>query len=215
MGVAIFGRPEGSNLVLRIKLGEQGNFEKKGAAVLEQVRKRLPVKAHQLISEYLRLVVGPVNDIRGLVEEVEGVAAELGVVSLGTRLEIVKQVGSPENLERQHQIRSFSGTHGIGHTRLSTESRVDLSHSQPFWAHGVPDLASVHNGHITNYHKMRRRYDNAASAFTQKTILKSSASTCGISWNGVPPWKRPSGLQWRTSMAPFPTWPPAVTLWPM
>jgi len=50
-----------------------------------------------------------------------------------------------------------SGTHAIAHTRLSTESRIDLSHSQPFWARGVPDLATVHNGHITNYHKLRRR----------------------------------------------------------
>ena len=57
------------------------------------------------------------------------------------------------------------GSHGIGHTRLSTESRVDLSHSQPFWAHGVPDLATVHNGHITNYHKLRRQYEQRGYRF--------------------------------------------------
>ena len=164
-GVAIFGKPEGTNLVLRIKLGEQGNYEEKGAAVLEQARKRVPVNGHQFFSEYLRLVVGPVNDIDELVEELEGAAEEVGVVSLGTQLEIVKQVGSPENLERHYQVRSFPGTHGIGHTRLSTESRVDLSHSQPFWARGVPDVASVHNGHITNYHKMRRQYEQRGIRF--------------------------------------------------
>jgi glutamine phosphoribosylpyrophosphate amidotransferase len=59
----------------------------------------------------------------------------------------------------------MDGTHGIGHTRLSTESRVDLSHSQPFWAHGVPDLATVHNGHITNYHKLRRQYEQRGYRF--------------------------------------------------
>jgi glutamine phosphoribosylpyrophosphate amidotransferase len=48
---------------------------------------------------------------------------------------------------------------------MSTESRVDLSHSQPFWAHGLPDLAVVHNGHITNYHKLRRRYEQAGRRF--------------------------------------------------
>ena len=57
------------------------------------------------------------------------------------------------------------GTHGLGHTRLSTESRVDLSHSQPFWAHGLPDVAVVHNGHITNYHKLRRRYEQRGYHF--------------------------------------------------
>ena len=57
------------------------------------------------------------------------------------------------------------GSHGIGHTRLSTESRVDLSHSQPFWAHGVADLATVHNGHITNYHRLRRLYEQKGVRF--------------------------------------------------
>ncbi len=42
---------------------------------------------------------------------------------------------------------------------------MDLSHSQPFWAHGVPDLATVHNGHITNYHKLRRLYEQQGFRF--------------------------------------------------
>jgi glutamate synthase domain-containing protein 1 len=89
----------------------------------------------------------------------------LEVVSLGHQLEIVKQVGSPAQLEATYHISIMQGTHGIGHTRLSTESRVDLSHSQPFWAHGVPDLATVHNGHITNYHKLRRQYEQRGYRF--------------------------------------------------
>jgi glutamate synthase domain-containing protein 1 len=81
------------------------------------------------------------------------------ILCLGERLSLFKQVGSPDELEQTYHVSRFRGTHGIGHTRLSTESRVDLSHSQPFWAHGVPDLATVHNGHITNYHKLRRRFE--------------------------------------------------------
>src|SRR5262249_21496638 len=34
-----------------------------------------------------------------------------------------------------------------------------------FWAHGVPDLATVHNGHITNYHKLHRRYEQRGYRF--------------------------------------------------
>jgi glutamine phosphoribosylpyrophosphate amidotransferase len=62
-------------------------------------------------------------------------------------------------------VSGWRGTHAIGHTRLSTESRVDLSHSQPFWAHGTADLAVVHNGHITNYHKLRRIYEQEGVRF--------------------------------------------------
>jgi glutamine phosphoribosylpyrophosphate amidotransferase len=86
-------------------------------------------------------------------------------VSMGRRLEIVKQVGAPQNLEAEFGVSKLIGTHGLGHTRLSTESRVDLSHSQPFWAHGTPDLAVVHNGHITNYHRLRRMYEQEGVRF--------------------------------------------------
>jgi glutamate synthase domain-containing protein 1 len=87
------------------------------------------------------------------------------VLCLGKSLNLFKQVGSPDELESAYQISTLQGTHGIGHTRMSTESRVDLSHSQPFWAHGVADLATVHNGHITNYHKLRRRFEQEGYRF--------------------------------------------------
>jgi glutamate synthase domain-containing protein 1 len=87
------------------------------------------------------------------------------VLCLGRHLNLFKQVGPPDQLEVTYGISKLAGTHGIGHTRLSTESRVDLSHSQPFWAHGVPDLATVHNGHITNYHKLRRHYEQRGQRF--------------------------------------------------
>ena len=125
----------------------------------------MPVSEAAVYSEYLRIVVAPPGDIRSLVREVESLEEGLEVVSVGERLEIAKQVGSPENLDRSYHIREFRGTHGIGHTRLSTESRVDLSHSQPFWARGLPDVATVHNGHITNYHKLRRQYEQQGIRF--------------------------------------------------
>src|SRR5712692_490472 len=138
-GVALYGDHSENVLVLRIKLGEQGLHKVEGAQITETVKDLAPV--------------------------VEESGAGIEVVSMGKRLEVVKQVGSPENLESTYGISSFVGTHGIGHTRMSTESRVDLSHSQPFWAHGLPDVAVVHNGHITNYHKLRRRYEQQGSRF--------------------------------------------------
>ena len=89
----------------------------------------------------------------------------LEVLSLGTRLDLVKQVGSPGQLEAAYGVSAWCGSLTIGHTRMSTESRIDLSHSQPFWAHGVLDLATVHNGHVTNYHKLRRHYEQEGVTF--------------------------------------------------
>jgi len=89
----------------------------------------------------------------------------LEVLSLGHTLDLVKQVGSPSRLEEAYAVSTWSGPLAIGHTRLSTESRIDLSHSQPFWVHGMPDLATVHNGHVTNYHQLRRRYEQQGVTF--------------------------------------------------
>jgi glutamate synthase domain-containing protein 1 len=96
---------------------------------------------------------------------VERGSDDIEVVSYGSQLELVKQVGHPDALERSFAMESFRGSHAIGHTRLSTESRVDLTHSQPFWTRGVADVATVHNGHITNYHKLRRLYEQQGVRF--------------------------------------------------
>ena len=164
-GVALYGDQGDSRLVVRVKLGEPGLCDAQGTQVTERVKATARVIEASVQGEYLRLVVDYQGDLTVLERAIEATAEDIEVVSMGRRLEVVKQVGSPENLELTYGISSFVGTHGLGHTRMSTESRVDLSHSQPFWAHGLPDVAVVHNGHITNYHKLRRRYEQQGHRF--------------------------------------------------
>lgn len=162
-GVAVFGAPQ-MCWVLQVALPANGDANS-ASEIVRAVQEVTPVTQHMTIGAYLRLEVDPEADAGAieswLLKRVPG--AE--IVSLGRSLEIVKQVGSPDRLEEDYDVSHWVGTHGIGHTRLSTESRVDLSHSQPFWAHGVPDLVTVHNGHITNYHKLRRRYEQHGYRF--------------------------------------------------
>jgi glutamine phosphoribosylpyrophosphate amidotransferase len=89
----------------------------------------------------------------------------LEILCVGRRMDLAKQVGSPRQLEVTYSVSGWAGPLAIGHTRMSTESRIDLSHSQPFWVHGVPDVATVHNGHVTNYHRLRRLYDQQGATF--------------------------------------------------
>jgi glutamate synthase domain-containing protein 1 len=161
-GVALFGAPDDNRFVVRVKLGESGDVHAKAA----QLSARFPdVRDFSAIASYARFAVGGATDLKRLSAAIESLDADFEVVSIGHSLEIVKQTGSPENLESTYCISRLQGTHGLGHTRLSTESRVDLSHSQPFWSHGFPDLAIVHNGHITNYHQLRRRYEQRGTHF--------------------------------------------------
>ncbi|HCK13020.1 TPA: glutamine phosphoribosylpyrophosphate amidotransferase [Candidatus Poribacteria bacterium] len=160
-GVALYGQKKDKGMVVQIKLGKQ----KEATFIVEQLEEFGTISEVKIVAEYLRLVISLEVDTASFLKVVESLDQGIEVVSLGAQLEIVKQVGTPKNLESTYNISSFTGTHGLGHTRLSTESRVDLSHSQPFWAYGYADLAIVHNGHITNYHTMRRLYEQRGIEF--------------------------------------------------
>ena len=158
-GVALFGSPDDGRFVVRVKLGDEGDLQPKARQIAVRLEAFPGASDFSTTASYARFLVAGATHLNRLSSSIESLDKDFEVVSIGHRLEIVKQTGSPENLEKTYGVSRFSGTHGLGHTRLSTESRVDLSHSQPFWSHGFPDLAIVHNGHITNYHQLRRRYE--------------------------------------------------------
>ena len=163
-GVALYGPGGEDGLRVRVKLSDGEPDPDLEPRLLEGVRAVARVTDVARQGECIRLEVqsaDPDRLERAILSAVPG--AE--VFSIGSRLELMKQVGHPDELERQFQVAEMAGTHAIGHTRLSTESRVDISHSQPFWTHGVADLAVVHNGHITNYHKLRREYEHRGHRF--------------------------------------------------
>lgn len=162
-GIALWGRG-GADLLVRVKLGDGGDLEARRREVLRQARRVTRVRASTRQGSLLRLVVAKAEP-GALAAAIEAVAGDVEVMSVGQHLEIVKQVGAPAGLDAEFAVSTWTGTHGLGHTRLSTESRVDLSHSQPFWAHGVTDLAVVHNGHICNYHRLRRTYEQEGVRF--------------------------------------------------
>ncbi|HLO76899.1 MAG TPA: amidophosphoribosyltransferase [Magnetospirillum sp.] len=81
------------------------------------------------------------------------------LISIGASLDIIKDVGTSKDLDGIYGIGRITGSHGLGHVRLATESDVKPEAAHPFWATGFADVAIVHNGQITNYWKMRRRLE--------------------------------------------------------
>jgi glutamine phosphoribosylpyrophosphate amidotransferase len=90
------------------------------------------------------------------------------VFSYGRSIQVIKDVGIVDNLEIGYDISKMVGTHGIGHVRFSTESRVDRRHAHPFHTDVYPDIAVVHNGQITNYYKIRRILERKGHTFTSE-----------------------------------------------
>ena len=55
---------------------------------------------------------------------------EFSFVGYGKSIEIFKQVGEPQDVVKKFNLQSFSGTHGIGHTRMETERAITTDGSK-------------------------------------------------------------------------------------
>jgi glutamate synthase domain-containing protein 1 len=156
-GFALYDDYAEDNLHLRFFVGEgeeatkaiariQKTLSEQGAHILED----------ETIGENYRVVVSYEGEIRQFAYAMEHAAK---LFSLGSSLDIIKDVGSAHDVDDRYHVHDFSGTHGLGHVRLATESDVKPEAAHPFWATGFADIAIVHNGQITNYYKMRRRLE--------------------------------------------------------
>ena len=135
--------------------------------VVRRVGRKAAVVSSRMVGNSLQLILDRLDDVRGIVDVVESVsdAGDVECFSMGRSLSIIKDVGSIDHLEEEHGLSAIRGTHMIGFARLATESRVDASHAQPFWGRPRPDVAVAHTGQITNYHKLRRKYESQGQRF--------------------------------------------------
>ncbi|MDH3501487.1 MAG: class II glutamine amidotransferase [Nitrosopumilus sp.] len=81
--------------------------------------------------------------------------ADCTFYSLENKMMLIKDVGLAKDLDKKYNIRQITGSHGIGHLRIATSSRVTPYNTHPFSTTILPDVAIVHNGEITNYNMLR------------------------------------------------------------
>lgn len=175
-GYALYGQPNDGELIMRFKVAEQEDLRKgfdihhKVKARREAVDSRLEemgakVSDRQEATDYAcRYTFSFDGDRRRLadyIEDIEG--AE--ILSLGTALELIKDLGDAGTVSTQYGLTSFQGTHGIGHTRMATESDVDIRSAHPYWAYPFNDVSVVHNGQLTNYWTYRRDLERRGHRF--------------------------------------------------
>jgi glutamate synthase domain-containing protein 1 len=175
-GYALYGKPHGQELVLRFKVAEQAEMAK-GFDIHHQVQQRraeIDKRLNELGAKILeadaateyafryRIAFG--GDRRKLadyLEDVEG--AEM--LSMGLGLELIKDLGDAARVSGQYHLQGFVGTHAIGHTRMATESDVDIRSAHPYWAYPFADVSVVHNGQLTNYWNGRRALERSGHRF--------------------------------------------------
>ena len=164
-GVTVVGEDLEGDLVVRLWTGSAREAAEVLGRAEETVRRSGGVVcSSQHNGQFLRLVVnyeGEAAELAAALLETPGVALH----SIGHTSEVIKDVGTPIAMDQRHDIGAIRGTHGIGHVRMATESRVDVNHAHPFWAYPFPDVSVVHNGQLTNYHKLRRMYEDQGHHF--------------------------------------------------
>ena len=79
---------------------------------------------------------------------------DIVVIGAGQRIELYKEVGLPADVATRFGLSGMSGSHGIGHTRMATESAVTTDGAHPF-STGA-DQCLVHNGSLSNHRSLRR-----------------------------------------------------------
>ncbi|MFL4471855.1 glutamine amidotransferase family protein [Tateyamaria armeniaca] len=93
--------------------------------------------------------------ITEVLAQIEVAHPGLRVMSRGKAIEIYKEVGLPQSVADRFNIPELSGSHGIGHTRMATESAVTTLGAHPF-STGA-DQCLVHNGSLSNHNRLRRQ----------------------------------------------------------
>jgi methylamine---glutamate N-methyltransferase subunit A len=103
---------------------------------------------------------------------------DLRVMSAGRVIEIYKEVGRPTAFVEAFGLGDFAGTHGLGHTRMATESRVTTEGSHPF-STGL-DLCLVHNGSLSNHNRLREKLRREGIEF--QTDNDTEVAAAYLSW---------------------------------
>ena len=89
-----------------------------------------------------------------VLEIIEKNLDEVSIVGYGKSINIFKQTGNPKDVVKKFKLSSFAGTHGIGHTRMATESAITTQGSHPYST--AEDECLVHNGSLSNHNNVRR-----------------------------------------------------------
>jgi len=100
------------------------------------------------------------------------------VMSAGEVIEIYKEVGLPGDVAKRFDIPHLAGSHGIGHTRMATESAVTTLGAHPF-STGA-DQCLVHNGSLSNHNSLRRQL--AREGITVETENDSEVAAAYLTW---------------------------------
>ena len=178
-GFALYGEGNSQgDYIMRFKVGENvaegSSAVKEDKSIYDTRRKQVDkyirdlggdiVKDEQLTPYSFRYVIKYDKDLMEFSKAIESVEMT-EILSMGKTLELVKDIGDAAVVSKQYGLDKIKGTHAIGHSRMATESGVDIRSAHPFWGYPFSDVSVVHNGQLTNYWNNRRALENKGMRF--------------------------------------------------
>jgi glutamate synthase domain-containing protein 1 len=175
-GYAFYGQPADNEFVMRCKVAE-GEDINSGFNIHQQIKDRktaleqrmselgvLIIKQEDVTEYAFRYQINYGGDLKALIDFIEDIE-NVEILSVGKSLELVKDLGDASDVSKRYGLENFNGSHAIGHTRMATESDVDIRSAHPYWAYPFNDVSLVHNGQLTNYWTFRRALERRGHRF--------------------------------------------------
>lgn len=174
-GIAIYGDDQDGLAKLTVQSADpDGDFANLGADLKEAIAADVTVRVIET-----HAVIGlPEDKMAAARAALKDLRPDMRVMSAGEVIEIYKEVGLPEDVARRFDISKLAGTHGIGHTRMATESAVTTLGAHPF-STGA-DQCLVHNGSLSNHNSLRRKL--AREGVTVETMNDTEVAAAYLSW---------------------------------
>ncbi len=116
----------------------------------------------------------PIDQINAARSALAHLRPGVKVMSAGDSIEIFKEVGLPRDVAQRFGVAKMSGTHGIGHTRMATESAVTTMGAHPFSTGS--DQCLVHNGSLSNHNGVRRELKRHGMTFETENDTEVAAA---------------------------------------
>ncbi|QEN89136.1 glutamine amidotransferase [Labrys sp. KNU-23] len=111
-------------------------------------------------------------------EAIKAKRPSIRIMGAGEAIEIYKEVGYPTEVAKRFGLAQMTGSHGIGHTRMATESAVTTLGAHPF-STGA-DECLVHNGSLSNHNNLRRELKHDGMTF--ETENDSEVAAAYLTW---------------------------------
>jgi len=170
-GFAVYGTGEAGRIKLTIRGNDLANVAAKLGTALGKPVQAAPHDTHSILS------IPAESEPAGRAWLAEH-RPDIAIIGAGKRIELYKEVGLPADVSTRFDLARMSGTHGIGHTRMATESAVTTDGAHPF-STGA-DQCLVHNGSLSNHASLRRMLEPKGISFT--TDNDSEVAAGYLSW---------------------------------